>query len=249
MEINANHFITEDFLLNSEIACTLYHDYAKEMPIIDYHNHLSAKEIAEDVPIENITKAWLSGDHYKWRGMRANGIEEKYITGNASSEEKFVKWAETVPYTLRNPLFHWTQLELKRYFDIDAILQSSSAKSTYTRANEILRIKTPARLLEEMNVKVVCTTDDPTDDLKYHKQIAEKGFFTKVYPTFRSDNLFLVGGFIYGLLKYPEDDQNALDFAVAASCLKHTIKGDANLVTVPEVEKLMNGDASGRVAR
>ena len=192
-QIRAKNFIAKNFLLNSEQAETLYHEYAQQMPIIDYHNHLSPKEIAEDLPIENITKAWLSGDHYKWRGMRANGIEEKYITGQASSQEKFVKWAETVPYTLRNPLFHWTQLELKRYFDIDAILQPGTAAKIYSSANTILKTKTPAALLEDMNVEVVCTTDDPTDDLQYHKQIKEKGFFTKVFPTFRSDNLFLIG--------------------------------------------------------
>nr|WP_313795285.1 glucuronate isomerase [uncultured Allomuricauda sp.] len=192
-QIQSKIFITDNFLLNSKEAETLYHQHAKQMPIIDYHNHLSPQEIAEDKPIGNITKAWLSGDHYKWRGMRANGVEEKYITGDASLEDKFVKWAETVPYTLRNPLFHWTQLELKRYFDVDTILQSSSAKEIYGEANQILASKTPAQLLEEMNVEVVCTTDDPTDDLKYHKQIAEKGFFTKVFPTFRSDNLFLIG--------------------------------------------------------
>lgn len=125
--INSKRFITDNFLLNSKEAETLYHDYAKVMPIIDYHNHLSPKQIAENLPINNITDAWLSGDHYKWRAMRANGIEEKHITGNTSKEEKFQKWAETVPYTLRNPLFHWTQLELKRYFNIDAILQPSTS--------------------------------------------------------------------------------------------------------------------------
>lgn len=192
-QIQSKTFITDNFLLHSKEAEILYHDYAKQMPIIDYHNHLSPKEIAEDQPIGNITMAWLSGDHYKWRGMRGNGVEEAYITGNASLEEKFEKWAETVPYTLRNPLFHWTQLELKRYFDIDEILQPSSAKKIYQMANEILASKTPAQLLEDMNVEVVCTTDDPTDDLDYHRQIAEKGFFTKVFPTFRSDNLFQIG--------------------------------------------------------
>ena len=114
-------FITDNFLLQTEIAETLYEKYAKNLPIIDYHNHLSAKKIAENKPIKNITQAWLNSDHYKWRGMRANGIDEKYITGSSTLEERFNKWAETVPYTLRNPLFHWTQLELKRYFDIDDI--------------------------------------------------------------------------------------------------------------------------------
>jgi glucuronate isomerase len=162
------------------------------MPIIDYHNHLSPKQIAENKPIANITDAWLSGDHYKWRGMRANGIDEKFITGDASKQEKFEKWAETVPYTLKNPLFHWTQLELKRYFDIDDILQPSTSKEIYTKANTVLANKTPADLLESMKVEVVCTTDDPIDHLEYHKQIAKQNIFTKVYPTFRPDALLLI---------------------------------------------------------
>ena len=191
--INSIKFITDDFLLQSDIAKTLYHDYAKAKPIIDYHNHLSPQQIAENKPVKNITKVWLDGDHYKWRGMRANGIEEHYITGDASLFSRFEKWAETVPYTLRNPLFHWTQLELKRYFDIDTILQPETAETIYKKANSVLENKTPAQLLEMMNVEVVCTTDDPSDDLKYHQEIASKGFFTKVYPTFRPDNLFFIG--------------------------------------------------------
>ncbi|MFV9551424.1 glucuronate isomerase [Algibacter sp. PT7-4] len=187
-------FITDNFLLQSEIAETLYHKYAKDLPIIDYHNHLSAKKIAENEPVKNITEAWLKEDHYKWRGMRANGIEEIFITGTITShKERFLKWAETVPYTLRNPLFHWTHLELKRYFNIDEILQPSTAEAIYYKANAVLEKKTPAQLLKDMKVEVVCTTDDPTDDLKYHKQIAEKGsFYTKVLPTFRADELFFI---------------------------------------------------------
>lgn len=192
-QINSKTFITDNFLLNSKEAEILYHEYAKDMPIIDYHNHLSAKQIAENKPVENISKAWLDGDHYKWRGMRANGIEEKFITGSASLEERFEKWAETVPQTMRNPLFHWTHLELKRYFDIDEVLQPSTAAEIYKKANTILAVKTPAQLLEDMKVEVVCTTDDPTDDLEYHKAIAKGDFFTKVYPTFRSDELFFIG--------------------------------------------------------
>jgi glucuronate isomerase len=192
-QINSKTFITDNFLLNSKEAEVLYHEYAAAMPIIDYHNHLSPKQIAENLPIGNITDAWLSEDHYKWRGMRANGVDEKFITGDASKEEKFNKWAETVPFTLRNPLFHWTQLELKRYFDVETILQPSTAKVIYEQANSVLANKTPAQLLEDMNVEVVCTTDDPTDDLQYHISIAKANFFTKVYPTFRSDELFFIG--------------------------------------------------------
>ncbi|MDO5970720.1 glucuronate isomerase [Flavivirga aquimarina] len=191
-QIASKNFITDNFLLNSEVAVTLYHEFAKDMPIIDYHNHLSPKQIAENKPIENITKAWLHGDHYKWRAMRANGIDETFITGEASLKDKFIKWAETVPYTLRNPLFHWTHLELKRYFDIDDILQANTASHIYEKANAILADKTPAQLLEQMNVEVICTTDDPTDSLEYHQHISKQNFFTKVYPTFRPDELFLI---------------------------------------------------------
>ena len=193
-QINSKTFITENFLLNSKEAEILYHDYAKDMPIIDYHNHLSPKQIAENLPIGNITDAWLGGDHYKWRGMRANGVDEKYITGNTLKEDKFNKWAATVPYTLRNPLFHWTQLELKRYFDVDDILQPSTASEIYKKANSILATKTPADLLEDMNVEVICTTDDPIDNLEYHITIASRNIFTKVLPTFRPDGLLQIEG-------------------------------------------------------
>ena len=191
--INAKNIITDNFLLHSKAAEILYHEYAKQMPIIDYHNHLSPKLIAENQPVKNITEAWLNGDHYKWRGMRANGIDEHFITGSASLKERFDKWAETVPYTLRNPLFHWTQLELKRYFDIEEILQPNTSDKIYEKANAVLEHKTPAQLLEDMKVEVVCTTDDPTDTLEYHQTIAKAGFYTKVYPTFRADELFFIG--------------------------------------------------------
>lgn len=170
----------------------LYHDYAKDMPIIDYHNHLSARKIAENKTVKNITDVWLNGDHYKWRAMRANGIDEKYITGATTLKDRFLKWAETVPMTIRNPLFHWNQLELKRYFDIDEVLQNSNALKIYDKANTILSNKTPADLLRDMNVELVCTTDDPTDDLQYHALIAKQNIFTKVYPTFRPDEIFLI---------------------------------------------------------
>ncbi|WP_142783412.1 glucuronate isomerase [Changchengzhania lutea] len=191
--MNSIHFINDNFLLQSEIAETLYHSYAKNLPIIDYHNHLSAKQIAEGLPIQNITKAWLNGDHYKWRAMRANGIDEMYITGSETSEkEKFFKWAETVPYTLRNPLFHWTHLELKRYFNIDDMLSPNTAEAIYKKANTILKDKTPAQLLEQMKVEVICTTDGPIDSLEHHKTIAKQNIFTKVLPTFRPDALILI---------------------------------------------------------
>ncbi|MFC2110605.1 glucuronate isomerase, partial [Bacteroidota bacterium] len=194
MEFNQNATMDlENLFLNSDTAKKLYHDFAAKMPIIDYHNHLSAKQIAENKPVENITDAWLAGDHYKWRAMRANGIDENLVTGTASKKEKFQKWAETVPYAVGNPLFHWNQLELKRYFDIDEILQPSTAEEIYEKTNAVLAVKTPGQLLEDMRVQLVCTTDDPTDSLEYHKLIASGDFYTKVLPTFRSDNLFFIG--------------------------------------------------------
>jgi len=175
--------------LQSPTAQTLYHDFAAKMPIIDYHNHLVPQQIAEDKQFDNITQIWLYGDHYKWRAMRAHGVDEKYITGNASDEEKFMKWAETVPYTMRNPLYHWTHLELQRYFGVTELLNKDSAKRIYDHCSALLRTKeySVRNLLLKMNVKALCTTDDPIDNLSYHKQIAASGFSIKVLPTFRPD--------------------------------------------------------------
>ena len=187
-------FLDQDFLLQSATAQTLYHQYAAAMPIIDYHNHLVPQQIADDHQFDNITQAWLYGDHYKWRAMRAHGVDEKYITGNASDEEKFMKWAETVPYTMRNPLYHWTHLELQRYFGVTEVLNSASAKRIYDHCAALL--KTPEysvkNLWLKMNVKVLCTTDDPIDDLGYHKQIKASGYAIKVLPTFRPDKAMAV---------------------------------------------------------
>ena len=182
-------FLNEDFLLQSPTAQTLYHDFAAKMPIIDYHNHLVPQQISEDKQFDNITQIWLYGDHYKWRAMRAHGVDEKYITGNASDEEKFMKWAETVPYTMRNPLYHWTHLELQRYFGVTELLNKDSAKRIYDHCSALLRTKeySVRNLLLKMNVKALCTTDDPIDNLSYHKQIAASGFAIKVLPTFRPD--------------------------------------------------------------
>lgn len=182
----------ENLFLNSETAKKLYFEHAAKMPIIDYHNHLSAKEIAENKSVNNITDAWLAGDHYKWRAMRANGVQENFVTGDVEKLEKFEKWAETVPYTVGNPLFHWNQLELKRYFDIDEVLQPSNAHSIYDKCNHVLEKMTPAALLEHMKVELVCTTDDPADSLEHHIVIAKGDFYTTVLPTFRSDNLFFI---------------------------------------------------------
>ena len=182
-------FLNEDFLLQSPTAQTLYHDFAAKMPIIDYHNHLVPQQISEDKQFDNITQIWLYGDHYKWRAMRAHGVDEKYITGNASDEEKFMKWAETVPYTMRNPLYHWTHLELQRYFGVTELLNKDSAKRIYDHCSTLLRTKeySVRNLLLKMNAKVLCTTDDPIDNLSFHKQIAASGFAIKVLPTFRPD--------------------------------------------------------------
>lgn len=193
-------FISEDFLLRSETARILYHDYAKEMPIIDYHCHLPPDQIAEDRQFENLTQIWLYGDHYKWRAMRANGINERYCTGDASDWEKFEQWAATVPYTMRNPLYHWTHLELLRYFDIDILLNKNTAREIYEECSAKLRQPdySVKSLLTRMNVKVICTTDDPTDSLNYHSAINESGFDIRVLPTFRPDKAML-------LIDSPED--------------------------------------------
>ncbi|MEP7375214.1 MAG: glucuronate isomerase [Chitinophagaceae bacterium] len=182
-------FMDENFLLHSKPAQQLYHDYAKEMPIIDYHNHLPPDQIANDINFENITQAWLYGDHYKWRAMRINGVDEKYCTGDASDWEKFQQWANTVPYTLRNPLYHWTHLELQRYFDVPETLNADTAKRIYDECSAKLQSKeySVKALLEKMNVKIVCTTDDPVDSLEYHQKIEKDNCKIKVVPAFRPD--------------------------------------------------------------
>ncbi|MDE5675635.1 MAG: glucuronate isomerase [Muribaculaceae bacterium] len=187
-------FINENFLLETEAAKTLYHNHAALMPVIDYHCHLSPKEIAEDKWFSSITELWLGGDHYKWRAMRANGIGEEYITGNAEPWEKFLKWAETVPYTLRNPLYHWTHLELKTAFGIDKTLNPSTAREIYDRCNEMLASPgfSARGLMKRYNVEAVCTTDDPVDSLEYHRQIKESGFSIKVLPAWRPDKAMAV---------------------------------------------------------
>lgn len=182
-------FLNENFLLENPTSQTLYHEYAKDMPIIDYHCHLPPDQIAKDVNFDNLTQIWLYGDHYKWRAMRTNGVDESYITGNKSDWEKFEKWAETVPYTLRNPLYHWTHLELQRYFDVYELLNADSARRIYGECSAKLQTKeySVRNLLRKMKVKVVCTTDDPTDSLEYHQQLKDEGFEIKVLPAFRPD--------------------------------------------------------------
>jgi glucuronate isomerase len=182
-------FLDENFLLNSPLAERLYHEYAKDMPVIDYHCHLPVDEIAADKQFANITQVWLNGDHYKWRAMRANGVPEEYITGGRSDWEKFEKWAETVPNTLRNPLYHWTHLELQRYFDVYDILSPASARKIYEECTA--KLQTPAysvrNLIRKMHVTTIATTDDPLDDLRFHQQIKAEGFGVDVLPAFRPD--------------------------------------------------------------
>jgi len=183
-------FINKDFLLNSKTAENLYHKYSENQPIVDFHCHLSPAMIADDRQFGNLTQAWLEGDHYKWRAMRTNGINEKYCTGKESDTDKFMKWAETVPATVGNPLYHWTQLEMARYFGIFDLLSPSTAMDIYEKASAMLQTKefSTRSMIRKANVEVICTTDDPTDTLEHHLKL--KGTFeVKVLPTWRPDNL------------------------------------------------------------
>lgn len=186
-------FMDDKFMLTNETAVRLYYDYAEEMPIFDYHCHLSPKEIAENKKYRNITEVWLGGDHYKWRAMRSNGVAEKYITGDASDKEKFLKWAETMPKCLGNPLYHWTHLELRRFFGIDKVLSPETAEAIWEECNKLLAQDdfTARNLIKNSNVAVLCTTDDPVDSLEYHLALAkDKTFNVKVLPAFRPDKSF-----------------------------------------------------------
>ena len=182
-------FLDDNFLLQSDVAEYLYHEHAKNQPIIDYHCHLIPQEIADDKVYDNLTQIWLYGDHYKWRAMRTNGVAEKFCTGNASDFEKFQKWADTVPNTLRNPLYHWTHLELQRYFGIHKILNPSTAKQIYDEASAKVSSKeySVRNLMLKMKVETVCTTDDPIDSLEHHIKVKNDGFAVKVLPTWRPD--------------------------------------------------------------
>lgn len=182
-------FLNEDFLLETKTARLLYHEYAAGLPIIDYHCHVPPDEMADDINFDNLTRIWLYGDHYKWRAMRANGINEAYITGNKTDWEKFEAWSATVPYTLRNPLYHWTHLELQRYFDIHDLLSPATARRIYDECSE--KLQSPEysvrNLIKNRNVEVVCTTDDPLDDLSHHQKIKHDGYKVAVLPAFRPD--------------------------------------------------------------
>jgi glucuronate isomerase len=187
-------FLDNNFLLSNEVAERLYHEHAAPQPILDYHCHLSPKDIAENRRFANLFEIWLEGDHYKWRAMRANGVPENYITGNASPYEKFRAWGRTVPDTLRNPLYHWTHLELQRYFGITELLDEKSAPKIWERANSALAQELTAHgILKKFRVEVVCTTDDPTDDLRHHRTIAQSKLPTRVFPAFRPDKALAIG--------------------------------------------------------
>ena len=183
------NFLDEDFLLETKTARQLYHEYAAHLPIIDYHSHLPAQQIADDINFKNITQIWLNGDHYKWRAMRASGVNEEFITGDKNDWEKFEQWAATVPYTLRNPLYHWTHLELRRYFTISELLSPSTSKNIYSDCNTMLQSPefSVRNIIRSKNVKVICTTDDPLDELLPHQKIKAGNYGVQVLPTFRPD--------------------------------------------------------------
>ena len=187
-------FIHDNFLLENKFAEELYHNYSKNQPIIDYHNHLSPQAIAEDKIFDNVTKVWINGDHYKWRAMRTLGINEQFITGNGSDKDKFLNWGKTVPYTMRNPLYHWTHLELARYFDITELLNEKSAERIYEETSA--KINSPEystrNLLSKVNASYICTTEDPIDTLEFHQQIAKSDFEVKVGTAFRPDKAILI---------------------------------------------------------
>jgi len=185
-------FVHDDFLLSSEAARRLYHEYADSQPILDYHCHLPPRDIAENRRFANLFEIWLEGDHYKWRAMRANGVDERYCSGDAPPREKFLAWARTVPYTLRNPLYHWTHLEMKRYFEIDDLLDERTAPRIWDRANELLRTEDLRAhgIFRKFGVTAICTTDDPTEDLSHHRRCA--GLPTGVLPCFRPDKAMIV---------------------------------------------------------
>jgi len=187
-------FMDENFLLQTETAQKLYHEHAAKMPIFDYHCHINPKDIADDRKFNTITEIWLAGDHYKWRAMRTNGVDEKYCTGKANDWEKFEKWAETVPYAVRNPLYHWTHLELKKFFGIDEVLSPKNARAIYDACNE--KLQTPEyccrNIIRMANVHTICTTDDPIDTLEYHQKIKSDGFEVAVLPAWRPDKAMMV---------------------------------------------------------
>lgn len=187
-------FINDNFLLENKFAEELYHNYSKNQPIIDYHNHLNPQFIAEDKIFDNITQVWINGDHYKWRAMRTLGINEQFVTGNGSDKDKFINWAKTVPYTMRNPLYHWTHLELARYFDIYDLLNEKSAEKIYIETTEKINSQaySTQNLLKKVNAELVCTTEDPIDSLEFHQKLTKNPIGTKMSTAFRPDKAILI---------------------------------------------------------
>ncbi|WP_372754200.1 glucuronate isomerase [Mariniflexile sp.] len=197
----SNKFIHDNFLLENKYAEELFHNYSKNQPIIDYHNHLPPQQIAEDKTFANITDVWINGDHYKWRAMRTLGINERFITGDASDKDKFLSWAKTVPYAMRNPLYHWTHLELARYFDIYDLLNEKSAEKIWEETQDKLTSGDYScrKLLQKVNAEYVCTTEDPIDNLQYHQQLAKSDYNVKVGTAFRPDKVILIDADGYNL--------------------------------------------------
>ena len=222
-------FMTSDFLLQTETARELYHEHAEGLPIIDYHCHLDPREVAEDHRFRSITELWLGGDHYKWRALRSNGVDEYFITGKASDWEKFEKWAETMPYLFRNPLYHWTHLELRTAFGINEQLNPETARLIYDRCNELLQQpEFSARgLMRRYRVEVVCTTDDPADSLEYHRAMRESPFETRVLPTWRPDKAMAIDNpetyrrYIQSLAQAADTDITTFDDLLRALHLRH----------------------------
>lgn len=210
----SKHFIHDNFLLENKYAEELYHNYSKQQPIIDYHNHLSPQLIAEDKVFDNLTQVWINGDHYKWRAMRTLGINEKFITGDASDKDKFLQWAKTVPYTMRNPLYHWTHLELARYFDVYDLLNEKSAENIYEQVSAKVNTKaySTQNLLRKVNAEYVCTTEDPTDTLEYHQQIKKENLDIKVGTSFRPDKAILIAN--EGYNDYINNLEKAADISI-----------------------------------
>ena len=226
----ALEYMNEDFLLQNETARQLYHEHAVKMPIYDYHCHLPAAQIAEDKKFDNLTQIWLYGDHYKWRAMRTNGVEERYCTGDASDWEKFEKWAQTVPACIRNPLYHWTHLELKKPFGIkDKLLNGETAKEIYEACGKMLKTDdfSVRNIMRKWNVKLVCTTEDPLDSLEFHQAIASDGFEIAVHTAWRPDkamapeNLSTQNAWIDKLAELTDTDINGFDAYLQAIRKRH----------------------------
>ena len=260
------NFMDSDFLLQTDTAKMLYHDAAETMPIFDYHNHLNQKAILEDSQMDNLTQVWLGGDHYKWRAMRAMGVPEELITGNGSDYDKFLAWARTIENSIGNPLYHWTHLELQRYFGITAPLSEATAKQIWDSANEQMRSKefSVRNLILRQNVKYMCTTDDPADDLEAHKALKNENFGCTVLPTFRPEKAMAIEkpGYADYIAKLSEvsgvdiknvDDlmkalEKRMDYFISVGCVvtDHSLEGCFyQPATVEDVDRVMKKRLEG----